>query len=155
MQSRPWGRRASSVWHRCVSVLLSFPSLCYLVSNGDLFFTGGAYDEGPNGPLHGPRAAVDRLKERAKTIETGLRELETWKEVQIKKLDLTKKVFEESEEKTEVLTNVLKDKEREVSSLKKQVRHAKEDVVKEFRDFDAFLYELGGCFTDSFNDYLC
>ena len=35
-----------------------------------------------------------------------------------------------------------------------QVSHAKEDMVKEFRDFDAFLYELGNCFADGFNDCL-
>ena len=38
---------------------------------------------------------VDRLKERADVVETGLRELEAWKEVQIKKFDLTKKLLEE------------------------------------------------------------
>ena len=39
---------------------------------------------------------VDRLKERAKAVEKGLHELEAWREVQIKKLDLTKKALEES-----------------------------------------------------------
>lgn len=46
---------------------------------------------------------------------------------------------------------MLKDKERQISSLKKQVRHAEEDVVKGFRDSDAFLYELGSFFADGFN----
>jgi len=66
-----------------------------------------------------------------------------------------KKALEESEEKTKVLANMLKDKEREVSLLKRQVRHAQEDAVKEFRDLDAFLYELGSYFADGFNNYLC
>lgn len=98
---------------------------------------------------------VDCLKERAETAEMGLHKLEAQREVQIRKLDLTKKALEKSEEKTEVLTNVLKDKEGEVSLLRKQVRHAKEDAVKEFRDFDALLYELGICFADGFNNCLC
>ena len=54
---------------------------------------------------------ADRFKERIETAEMGLRELKTWKEVQIRKLDLTKKALEESEKQTKVLTNVLKDKE--------------------------------------------
>ena len=58
--------------------------------------------------------------------------------------------MEKSEEKTEVLTNVLKDKEGEVSLLRKQVRHA-----KEFRDSDALLYELGICFANGFKNCLC
>ena len=38
--------------------------------------------------------------------------------------------------------------------LRKQVLRAKEDTVKEFRNSNAFLYDLGGCFADSFNDCL-
>ena len=47
---------------------------------------------------------------------------------------------------------MLKEKEGELSLLRKQVRHAKKDTIQEFRDFDAFLYELGSCFVDGFND---
>lgn len=46
------------------------------VSNDVLIFTGGAYDEGPNESLHGPRAAGGSSQKRAETTETGLRELE-------------------------------------------------------------------------------
>ena len=53
-----------------------------------------------------------------------------------------------------MLINVLKDKEGELFLLRKQVCHAKEYAVKEFRDSDAFLYELGSCFVDGFNDCL-
>ena len=53
-----------------------------------------------------------------------------------------------------MLKNVLKDNEGEISSLRKQVLQAKEDGKTEFRNFDAFLYELGGCFADGFNDWL-
>ncbi|KAL0014477.1 hypothetical protein SO802_001546 [Lithocarpus litseifolius] len=88
----------------------------------------------------------------AHAAKTGLRELEAWKEVQIKKLDLTKKALEESERQTEVLGNVLKDKKGEIFTLRKQVLQAKEDGKTVFRNFDAFLYELGGTFVDGFND---
>ena len=54
-----------------------------------------------------------------------------------------------------MLTKVLKDKEGEVSSLRKQVRNAKKDAIKEFHDSDAFLYDLGGYFADGFNNCLC
>jgi len=97
---------------------------------------------------------VDRLKERADVVETRLCELEAWKEIQIKKFDLTKKLLEEYEGQTEVLKNVLKDKEGEISLLRKQVLRTKEDSIKEFHNSDAFLYELGGCFTDGFNGCL-
>lgn len=97
---------------------------------------------------------VDHLKERAETVETRLRKLEAWREVQIRKLDQTKKALEELERQTEVLKNVLKDKEGEISSLRKQVLQVKKDGKMEFRNSNAFIYELGGCFADGFNDYL-
>ena len=39
--------------------------------------------------------------------------------------------------------------------LRNQALHTKEDAVKDFRNSDTFLYKLGGCFTDGFNDCLC
>ena len=53
-----------------------------------------------------------------------------------------------------MLKNVFKDKEGEISSLRKQVFQAKEDGKTEFRNSDAFLYELDGCFVDGFNNCL-
>ena len=49
---------------------------------------------------------VDRLKERAKSAETGLNDLKTWREVQIKKLDVTKKALEDLESHAKALKNV-------------------------------------------------
>ena len=95
---------------------------------------------------------VDRLKERAEAAEMGLHELEAWREVQFKKLDLTKKALEELEGKAEVLKNMLKDKEGEISSLRKQVLQVKEDGKMKFCNSDAFLYELDDFFADGFND---
>jgi len=64
---------------------------------------------------------VNYLKERVEAAETGLNELKTWREVQIKKLDVTKKALEESESHAEALKKVLKDKDGEISLLRKQV----------------------------------
>ena len=49
---------------------------------------------------------------------------------------------------------MFKDKEGEISSLRKQVFQAKEDGKTEFRNSNAFLYELDDCFVDGFNDCL-
>lgn len=75
-----------------------------------------------------------------------------WKEVYINKLDRTKKLLEELEVHVEVLKEILKDKEREISGAKSQLRQAKEDAVREYRDSDALLKDLGGSFADGFDD---
>lgn len=97
---------------------------------------------------------LSSLKSRVKAAETRLHELKAWREVQIKKLDLTKKPLQESERQTEVLTTVLKDKEGEISSLRKKVLQAKEDGKTEFCNSNGFLYELGSCYVDDFNKCL-
>ena len=38
--------------------------------------------------------------------------------------------------------------------FKKHLRRAKEDAIKEYRDFDALLFELGGSFANGFDDSL-
>lgn len=45
---------------------------------------------------------MDCLKKRAEIEKTRIHELKAWREVQIKKLDVTKKALEESEKKTKV-----------------------------------------------------
>ena len=60
-----------------------------------------------------------RLREKAKTTKTELRELHAKREVQLQKFDMTKKSLEESEKQAQVLGNILKDKEDEISKLKK------------------------------------
>lgn len=47
-----------------------------------------------------------------------------------------------------------KDKEDEIFQSKKQLCWVKEDAIKEYRDSDALLAELGGSFIDSFDDCL-
>ena len=97
---------------------------------------------------------VGRMREEAETTKTEPRELYAWKEVQLQKFDMTRKSIKDSKKQTEALGNILKDKEDEISKLKKQFRRAKEDVIKEYHDFDAFLFKLGGSFADNFDDGL-
>ena len=53
-----------------------------------------------------------------------------------------KKALEELKGHAKALKNVLKDKEGEISLLRKPILQAKEDEKMEFRNSDAFLYEL-------------
>ena len=65
-----------------------------------------------------------------------------------------KRLLEEAEEYREALKKVLKDKEDEISQSMKLLCRAKKDAIKEYRDSDALLVELGGSFADSFDDCL-
>ena len=97
---------------------------------------------------------VGRLREKVETTKTELRELYAWREVQLQKFDMTKKSLEESEKQAKALGNILKNKEDEISKLKKQLHRAKEDTIKEYRNSDASLYKLGGSFVDGFDNCL-
>ena len=96
---------------------------------------------------------LSRLREKVEVRETKLRELTAWKEVQVNKLDLTRKLLKELEEQVEVLKKILKDKEGEIAEAKGQLRQAKEDAIREYRDSDALLKKLDGSFADDFVDF--
>ena len=98
---------------------------------------------------------MDRLKERSKAVKTEQNELKALWEVQVKKLDVTRKALEETEAQVEALKKVFKDKEGEISLLRNQVFPAKEDGKTKFRNSDAFLFELSDYFPDGFNDCFC
>lgn len=53
------------------------------------------------------------------------------------------------------MTKILKEKEGEISELKKQLYQAKGDAIREYRDSNALLYELDGSLADGFNDCFC
>ena len=42
----------------------------------------------------------------------------------------------------------------EITKAKDRLRQVKEEAICEYRDFDAFLVELGGLFVEGFDDYL-
>ena len=77
------------------------------------------------------------------------------KEVQVNKLDLTKQLLKESEAHVEALKKILIDKKAEILEVKRHLCQAKEEVVREYRDFDAILKELEGYFADGFDDCFC
>ena len=53
------------------------------------------------------------------------------------------------------MKKILKEKEGEISELKKQLYQAKGDAIREYRDSNALLYELDGSLADGFNDCFC
>ena len=65
---------------------------------------------------------------------------------------MTKKILEESEAQVEALKEILKNKEREISEAKCQLYQAKEDAVRDYRNSDALLKELGGSFANGFDN---
>ena len=99
------------------------------------------------------RVRVEATGVEATEVELG--ELKAWKVVQENKFDLTKRLPGETEEQTEALKKVLKDKEDKIFQSKKLLHRAKEDAIKEYRDFDALLAELGGSFAYGFDNCLC
>ena len=66
---------------------------------------------------------------------------------------MSKQVQGKLEKQTKVLKQVLKDKEKEIKTIKDQLYQAKEDVILEYRDSDALLVKLGGSFMDGFDNY--
>ena len=46
-------------------------------------------------------------------------------------------------------------KDKKIKGLKGQLRQAKEEAVREYRNSDALLLELGSSFLEGFNDALC
>ena len=91
--------------------------------------------------------ALERVREKAKLTEEELLELRNWKVVTMQKLKLAERTKDEYQKMTEELKTVLEDKENEL-------RLAKEKVVQEYRDSDAFLTELEVSYNDGFDDAL-
>ena len=54
----------------------------------------------------------------------------------------------------EVLQQVFQDKEKEIKTIKDQLRQAKEEAIWEYRDSKAYLTELGGTYEDGFDNCL-
>ena len=77
--------------------------------------------------------------------------MKAWKTVQEKKLALSEKVRGELEKQTEVLRQILEDKEKEIQTANDQLRQAKEEATQEYHDSDAYLTKLGGTYVDGFD----
>ena len=71
-----------------------------------------------------------------------------------KKFDLSEQVRKELEQKTNEAGKALEVKEKEIQDLKEKLHQAKEVAVREYRDSDTLLGELGGSFLQGFDDAL-
>ena len=71
-----------------------------------------------------------------------------------KKFDLSEQVRKELEQKTDEARKALEVKDKEIQDLKEKLRQAKEVAVREYRDSDALLAELGNSILQGFDDVL-
>ena len=92
---------------------------------------------------------LDRVKARANKMEDELNGLKAWMVGMKKKFATSEKVRKELEEHMETLRKVLEDKEKEI---KDQLHQAKEAAIREYRDSDDLLEELGTSYADGFDD---
>ena len=90
---------------------------------------------------------LGRVCEKAKLAEEELFELRNQKLVTEQKLKLAEQAKDKFQKLTEELKKTLEDKEKEV-------RHAKEAAVLEYRDSNALIAELGVSYNDGFDDAL-
>ena len=99
-------------------------------------------------------AALERVRAKAEQTEGELSQLNKWKSSMEKKFDLLEQVRKELEQNTDEAGKALEVKEKEIQDLKEKLRQAKEVAVREYRDSDALLGELGGSFLQGFDDAL-
>ena len=69
-----------------------------------------------------------------------------------KKFAMSEKVKKELEEHMETLRKVLEDKENKVKDAKDQLHQVKQATIREYRDSNTLLQELGTSYMDGFND---
>ena len=99
-------------------------------------------------------AALKRVRAKAEQMENELGQLKKWKSTMEKKFDLSEQVRKELEQKTDEAGKALEVKEKEIQDLKEKLCQAKEVVVREYRDSDTLLGELGDSFLQGFDDAL-
>ena len=69
-----------------------------------------------------------------------------------RKLELSEKTRKNLEQVTEEAKKTLESKDKEIEELKNDVRQAKDIAVREYRDSDALITELGDSFHQGFVD---
>ena len=97
---------------------------------------------------------LERIRSKAGQTVDELNQLRSWKTKMEKKFDLSKKVRKELEQSTKDAKKTLEGKEKEIQDLKDGLRQVKEAAVREYRDSDALLSELGDSFLQGFDDAL-
>ena len=98
--------------------------------------------------------ALERVRAKAEATKDELSQLKNWKSTMEKKFDLSKKERKDLEHRMEEMKKVLEGKGKKIKDLKGQLRQAKEQAVREYRDSDALLSELGSSFLEGFDDAL-
>ena len=98
--------------------------------------------------------ALDRVRAKAEQTEEELLQLRSWKPKMEKKLELSEKARKSLEKVTEEAEKALENKDKEIEELKNEVRQAKDAAVREYRDSDALITELGDAFHQGFMDAL-
>ena len=86
--------------------------------------------------------------------EDELSQLKTWKSTMEKKFDLLERVRKELEQGLEEVKKALEEKDKEVQDLQDQLHQAKKVAIREYRDSDALMSELGDSFLEGFDDAL-
>ena len=95
---------------------------------------------------------LERIQAKVKQTEDELNQLQNWKPKTKKKLELSEKARRSLEQETEESKKALEGKDKEIQDLKDEVRQAKEVAVREYRDSDALISELGDSFLQGFDD---
>lgn len=93
------------------------------------------------------KTTLDHLHGKMRLTKEKLNELKTWKVVQEQKLVMVEKARDEFYQRTEELTKVLEEKEKEI-------RLVKEVAVREYCDSDDLLLELEVSYGDGFDEAL-
>ena len=79
-------------------------------------------------------------------MDDDLNQLQSWKIKMDKNFELLERVRKDLGQSTEEAKKTLEVKEKDIQDLKDGLRQAKEVAVREYRDSDALLLELGGSF---------
>ena len=90
--------------------------------------------------------ALERVRAKAEQTEDELNQLRNWKPKMEKKLELSEKARKNLEKVTEEAKRALEGKDKEIEDLKDEVRQAKDVAIREYRDSDALISELGDSF---------
>ena len=96
--------------------------------------------------------ALDRVRAKVEQTEDELNQLRNWKPKMERKLELSEKARKNLEQVTEEAKKTLESKDKEIEELKNEVRQAKDVAVREYRDSDALITELGDSFHQGFVD---
>ena len=77
-----------------------------------------------------------------------------WRPGRRSKRRLSEEARGELEKQTELLSQVLADKEKEISDANDRLRQVKDEAIREYHDSNTLLAELGGSFAEGFDDCL-